>query len=134
MLALLLCETSLNTYGSLTPLWERASTWRALLWDFSALKGMGTLGPDCWGWAGARVLETTVTAACPWPVCLLVTFPFEKTPDPEAGQNLQPTPHPQKCLQASLSRDSPLVSQAPLVCRLPSYKAEEVSALLWSPC
>lgn len=136
MLGLLLCETSLNTYGSLTPPWERASTWRALLWDFSALKGMGTLGPDCWGWAGARVLETTVTAACPWPVCLLVTFPFEKTPDPEAGQNLQPTPNPRTPRNASrlASLGTPLVSQAPLVCGLLSYKAEEVSALLWSPC
>ena len=83
------------------------------------------------------MLETTVTAACPWPICLIVTFPVEKTPDPEAGQRLAaptPTPAPQKCLQASLSQDSFLVSLAPLVCGLPSYKAEEVSALLWSPC
>lgn len=83
------------------------------------------------------MLETTVTAACPWPICLVVTSPVEKLQILRLGKDLQPPPqplHPQKCLQASLSQDSPLVSQAPLVCGLPSYKAEEVSALLWSPC
>ena len=83
---------------------------------------MGILGPDCSGWAGARVLETTVTAACPWPVCLLVTFPVEKTSDPEAGQRLAahpPTPAPLEMPPGYLSQDSPLVGQAPLVCGLP---------------
>lgn len=74
VLALLLCETSQHLRVPDSTVEER--TWRALLWDFSALKGMGTLGPDCWGWAGARVLETHCDCSLPLACMSSSHFPF----------------------------------------------------------
>lgn len=74
-----------------------------------------------------------MTAACPWPVCLLVTFPFEKTPVLRLGKTCSP-PHTPRNASRLASLGTLPGQSGTIGLQAPSYKAEEVSALLWSPC